>query len=112
MIESWFFVLAMLAVLLIPGPTNALLATAAHSQGLSKTFWLIPMEWLGYAYGISFWAVFIHLADPVWPALLLILHITSVLYVFWHSVYGKLRIYNNLAKIIVIFAHVNYSSQL
>lgn len=77
------FVLAMLAVLLIPGPTNALLATAAHSQGLSKTFWLIPMEWLGYAYGISFWAVFIHLADPVWPALLLILHITSVLYVFW-----------------------------
>lgn len=73
----------MLAVLLIPGPTNALLATAAHSQGLSKTFWLIPMEWLGYAYGISFWAVFIHLADPVWPALLLILHITSVLYVFW-----------------------------
>ncbi|HBX4479049.1 TPA: threonine transporter RhtB, partial [Klebsiella pneumoniae] len=27
MIESWFFVLAMLAVLLIPGPTNALLAT-------------------------------------------------------------------------------------
>ncbi|MFE1617378.1 threonine transporter RhtB, partial [Acinetobacter baumannii] len=25
MIESWFFVLAMLAVLLIPGPTNALL---------------------------------------------------------------------------------------
>lgn len=83
MIESWFFVLAMLAVLLIPGPTNALLATAAHSQGLSKTFWLIPMEWLGYAYGISFWAVFIHLADPVWPALLLILHITSVLYVFW-----------------------------
>ncbi|EXV32037.1 putative membrane protein [Acinetobacter baumannii 24975_1] len=58
MIESWFFVLAMLAVLLIPGPTNALLATAAHSQGLSKTFWLIPMEWLGYAYGISFWAVF------------------------------------------------------
>jgi hypothetical protein len=83
MIESWFFVLAMLAVLLIPGPTNALLATAAHSQGLSKAFWLIPMEWLGYAYGISFWAVFIHLAAPVWPALLLILHITSVAYVFW-----------------------------
>ena len=41
------------------------------------------MEWLGYAYGISFWAVFIHLAAPVWPALLLILHITSVAYVFW-----------------------------
>ena len=27
----------------------------------------------------QFWAVFIHLADPVWPALPLILHITSVL---------------------------------
>ncbi|MBQ1494215.1 MAG: threonine transporter RhtB, partial [Acinetobacter sp.] len=37
MIESWFFVLAMIAVLLIPGPTNALLASSTHQQGVLKT---------------------------------------------------------------------------
>ena len=103
----------MLAVLLIPGPTNALLATAAHSQGLSKTFWLIPMEWLGYAYGISFGQ-----CSFIWQirfGLHYCLFCTSLAYYMysgWHSAYGKPRIYNNLAKIIVIFAHVNYSSQL
>ncbi|MFW2101973.1 threonine transporter RhtB, partial [Acinetobacter johnsonii] len=30
MIESWLFVLAMIAFLMIPGPTNALLASSAH----------------------------------------------------------------------------------
>jgi hypothetical protein len=63
------------------------------------------MEWLGYAYGISFWAVFIHLADPVWPALLLILHITSVLYVFWMAFrLWKTTHLQQFRKIIVIFA--------
>jgi len=63
MIESWFFVLAMLAVLLIPGPTNALLASATHQQGAFKTIIFIPIEWLGYVYGISLWALFIHLFE-------------------------------------------------
>lgn len=83
MIESWFFVLAMIAVLLIPGPTNALLASAAHHQGIAKTASFIPAEWLGYLYGISFWALFIHLGQPIWPALMPILHLASALYVIW-----------------------------
>ncbi|GGH43982.1 threonine transporter RhtB [Acinetobacter courvalinii] len=83
MIESWFFVLAMLAVLLIPGPTNALLASATHQQGVPKTIKFIPIEWLGYMYGISLWALLIHLFDPIWPALGAILHTASLLYVLW-----------------------------
>ncbi len=64
------------------------------------------MEWLGYAYGISFWAVFIHLADPVWPRTTAYFCTSLAYYMYsgWHSAYGKPRIYNNLAKIIVIFA--------
>ncbi|ENW98524.1 hypothetical protein F900_03123 [Acinetobacter modestus] len=83
MIESWFFVLAMLAVLLIPGPTNALLASATHQQGAFKTIIFIPIEWLGYVYGISLWALFIHLFEPIWPALDVILHTVSLALVLW-----------------------------
>ena len=83
MIESWFFVFAMIAVLLIPGPTNALLASSTHQQGVLKTLPFIPMEWLGYVYGIGLWALFIHLFHPIWPALTLILHVASVAYVLW-----------------------------
>ena len=83
MIESWFFVIAMIAVLLIPGPTNALLASAAHQQGVVKTAYAVPAEWLGYIYGISLWAIFIHLGEPIWPALIPILHTISAMYVIW-----------------------------
>ena len=83
MIDSWFFVLAMIAVLLIPGPTNALLASSTHQQGVLKTLSYIPVEWLGYIYGIGLWALFIHLFDPIWPALIIILHVCSVAYVLW-----------------------------
>lgn len=73
----------MIAVLLIPGPTNALLASAAHHQGILKTAYVIPAEWLGYLYGISLWAIFIHLGEPIWPALIPILHTISAAYVIW-----------------------------
>ncbi|MBF4520285.1 MULTISPECIES: LysE family transporter [Acinetobacter] len=83
MIESWWFVLAMIAVLMIPGPTNALLASSAHQQGIAKTSMLIPAELFGYAYAISLWALLIHLSAPIWPYFIDILHILSAGYVFW-----------------------------
>ncbi|UOG17488.1 threonine transporter RhtB [Acinetobacter sp. PK01] len=83
MIESWLFVFAMIAVFLIPGPTNALLASSAHQQGIPKTSLLIPAELLGYIYAISLWSLFIHLTHPVWPHLITLLHVLSALYVFW-----------------------------
>ncbi len=59
MIESWLFIFAVIAVLLVPGPTNALLASAAHHQGIFKTLLLVPMQLLGYVYAISIWALVI-----------------------------------------------------
>ena len=83
MIENWLLIAAMLAVLLIPGPTNALLANSAHHQGLAKTFALVPAELLGYLYGISIWALLVHLSLPIWPMLSDLLHLASAVYVFW-----------------------------
>lgn len=83
MIENWLFILPMFAVLLIPGPTNALLASAAHTQGVVKTAYFIPAEWLGYIYGIALWSIFIHLTSPIWPFLIPALHTLSTLYVLW-----------------------------
>lgn len=83
MIESWLFVLAMIAVLMIPGPTNALLASSAHQQGLKKTSLFIPAELFGYFYAINLWAIFLHLCHPIWPHLTHILHLLSAAYVLW-----------------------------
>lgn len=83
MIESWLFVLAVIAILMIPGPTNALLASSAHQQGFAKTSLFIPAELFGYLYAISIWALFIHICSPTWPHLVPILHILSMGYVGW-----------------------------
>ena len=83
MIESWLFVLAVIAVLMIPGPTNALLASSAHQQGIAKTSLFIPAELLGYFYAINLWALLIHLCNPVWPGFIHIVHFFSAIYVVW-----------------------------
>ena len=83
MIESWLFVLAMIAVLMIPGPTNALLASSAHQQGLAKTSLLVPAELFGYFYAINLWVLLIHLSTPTWHYLIDLLHALSAVYVFW-----------------------------
>lgn len=83
MVESWLFIFAMIAVLLIPGPTNAYLASAAHHKGIFKAIYLVPIELLGYIYGISLWSLLIHLTMPTWPFLIHILHFVSAVYVIW-----------------------------
>ena len=83
MIENWLFILAIIAVLLIPGPGNALFARSAHDQGILTTIRLMPAELLGYIYGMSLCALLIHLSMPIWPNLIHILHIASMFYVLW-----------------------------
>lgn len=83
MVASWLFIFAVFAVLLIPGPTNAFLASAAHHHGILKAFYLVPIELLGYIYGISLWSLLIHLTMPTWPMLIHLLHVVSAAYVIW-----------------------------
>lgn len=86
MVENWLFILAIIAILIIPGPTNVLLASSAHQQGILKTSLFIPAELMGYLYAISLWALFIHISTPIWPHLVLILHILSIVYAGWLAV--------------------------
>ena len=83
MIENWLFIFTIFAVLLIPGPANALLASSAHHQGIAKTIYLIPVKMIGYLYGIALWALLIHLSMPIWPHFIHWLHLASALYVLW-----------------------------
>jgi threonine/homoserine/homoserine lactone efflux protein len=83
MIESWLFILAIIAILMIPGPTNLLVASSAHQQGYLKTSLFIPAELLGYIYAINLWSLLIHLFSSTWTHLPLLLHILSLCYVCW-----------------------------
>ncbi|PWF33665.1 threonine transporter RhtB, partial [Yersinia pestis] len=52
MIENWLFVLGLIAVMMVPGPANALVASSAHQQGQAKTSLYLPAILLGYFYAI------------------------------------------------------------
>lgn len=65
MIENWLFVFATIAVLMIPGPANALVASSAYQQGTAKTSLYIPVILVGYLYAINGWALLVHLFSPI-----------------------------------------------
>ncbi|WP_347454112.1 LysE family transporter [Acinetobacter thermotolerans] len=83
MIENWIFVLPVIAVLMIPGPGNAMVASAAHQHGQAKTSLYIPAILLGYFYAINLWALLIHLATPYWPNFRVMLYVLSLILVCW-----------------------------
>src|SRR5690606_37645240 len=79
MIENWLFVLGLIAVLMIPGPANALVASSAYQQGQAKTSLYIPAILMGYFYAINVWALLIHLALPIWPNFKSLLYVLSTI---------------------------------
>lgn len=83
MIENWLFVLAILAVLMIPGPANAMVASSAYQHGPLKTSLYIPAILVGYLYAINAWALLIHLFSPIWPGFRGVVHVLSLIWVGW-----------------------------
>lgn len=57
-----YVVLSLLAVLLVPGPTNSLLLQVGVSRGLNaRSMRFVAAEWLAYIIQMTMWGVFIDL---------------------------------------------------
>lgn len=74
------FLLAALALLAIPGPTNTLLATAGATLGFRRALRLIPAELAGYTLSILTLALLLGPLALRYPALALALKIGCGLY--------------------------------
>ncbi len=56
------FTMAVLALLVVPGPTNTLLAASGAAVGVRKSLILLPMELGGYLLAIGIWG---HVIGPL-----------------------------------------------
>lgn len=82
-IEHYIFLFALIAIFLIPGTTNAIIANIAYQKGSWVAIKRLPAEYLGYLYAIGLWSIFIHIMSPYWIIFNDILHFFSIIYIFW-----------------------------
>jgi threonine/homoserine/homoserine lactone efflux protein len=73
-------------VLLTPGPTNTLLASAGLRQGVQRSLPLIAAELAGYFLSISVWGHFLVQAARSLPWLPSLLRVAAGLYIAWLAV--------------------------
>lgn len=55
---SFMFIGLVVTILLTPGPTNTLLASAGIQAGVKQSLKLIPAEVMGYLIAITSWGAF------------------------------------------------------
>lgn len=82
-IENWLFLILVVSILIVPGPSNALLATSGVQAGFWRTLLLIPVQLAGFWYGMGIWGLFLNFVDDIWPNLPLLLKIGSAAYMGW-----------------------------
>ena len=84
--QMMLFVLGVSVVLLMPGPTNTLLAAAGLRQGMRRASRLAGAEWAGYLVSISAWGSFLAHAAHVFAWLPLLVRMASCAYVAYLAI--------------------------
>jgi threonine/homoserine/homoserine lactone efflux protein len=80
------FVLGTVLVLIMPGPTNTLLAAAGLRQGVRRSIRLTAAELAGYLVSISLWGYLLAHAAHFVSGLPTLVRAASILYIAWLAV--------------------------
>lgn len=86
MLDPLAFMLACMAVLFVPGPTNTLLATSGAACGMRCSLHLPAAELIGYT--IAIWALALLIAPIVhaWPLVAKALRLACAAYLIWSAI--------------------------
>jgi threonine/homoserine/homoserine lactone efflux protein len=79
------FVLAVLALLAVPGPTNTLMAAAGASRGVIKSLPLLAGELGGYFIAITVWTEIVGAAATSQPLVPVIAKIIAAAFLIWSA---------------------------
>lgn len=99
-----------LTILLTPGPTNTLLASAGAQLGMRRACPLIFIEALGYLSAISFWGYFTGALAQIFPSLPPVIQLISAFYILylalklWRSAQSHLALEGNIRQHELFFA--------
>jgi threonine/homoserine/homoserine lactone efflux protein len=83
--EPLTFLLAVLALLATPGPTNTLLATSGASAGFGRSWYLIFAEMIGYAISVTTLALIVGPVVRTSHELSVALRIVCALFLFYSA---------------------------
>jgi threonine/homoserine/homoserine lactone efflux protein len=86
MTDPWLFLLALLAILGAPGPTNTLLATAGATAGIRRPLALLGAELAGYTVSIGVIRVAIGPILAAVPPLLIVLKVAVAVYLVFVAI--------------------------
>ncbi|MBJ9420158.1 LysE family transporter [Acinetobacter oleivorans] len=99
---SFMFIGLVVTILLTPGPTNTLLASAGIQAGVKQSLKLIPAEVMGYLIAITSWGILLESVShfiPWLPPVLKLISATFILYLafkLWTSSTNDIKLDNPL----------------
>jgi threonine/homoserine/homoserine lactone efflux protein len=79
------FILAVLALLATPGPTNTLMAAAGAQRGVLRSLPLLAGELGGYAIAITVWIELVGVAAAAQPLVPVIAKLVAVAFLIWSA---------------------------
>lgn len=86
MVTISLFVLAVLTLLVVPGPTNTLLAASGAVVGISRSLRLLPMELGGYLLSIGIWRQVVGPLAAPHGLIPTVLKLSTSAYLIWSAI--------------------------